>query len=148
MATITTYTRPQPPGATNTSATLAVRDTTPAALGMIASIVVTEDADATGSATVTVSDGAVSWTGPRGVPVDPRTGYPFRRSPWAASPPSDLYALCNTYFIAYLNGYDVTTTAGAWSTTTTTEREEYAVLLSALGALLTEWSWSTDSEEV
>lgn len=147
MATITTYTRPQPPGATSTSATLAVRDTTPPALGMIASIVVTEDPEADGGATVTVSDGAVSWTGPRGVPVDPRSGYPFRRAPWAASPPSDLYALCNTYFLAYLNGYDVMTTTGLWSTATTAEREEYEVLLSAIGALLTEWRWEAASEE-
>lgn len=126
--TTTTFTRPRP--ATSTSATSS-RDTTPSALGMVGSIVVTEDPSADGGATVDVSDEAISWTGVGGRSIDPRTGRPFRVAVWVPAWPSDLLALVTEEPLIVYAG--------------TPASETYDALLATLAALLGSWGWTQES---
>lgn len=128
--TTTTFTRPRPP---TSGSSVTTRDTTPSALGMVGSIVVTEDTSADGGASVDVSDAAFSWTGGGGRPIDPRTGRPFRVAPWVPAYPSNLLALVTEEPLsAYI-------TAPATST--------YAALLAALASKLGAWGWSQESSD-
>lgn len=132
MATRTTYTRSQP---AESEASIASSDTTPSALGALGSIVVTEDPAQDGGASVTTRFDAYTWTGVRGVALDPRTQRPFRVAPWVPSTlPTDLLALVTEEPLsAYI-------TAPSTST--------YATLSAALAAQLGAWGWTSTEEQV
>lgn len=143
---ITTYMRPMigPNGSS-------VRDETPAALGALAVIRITERSGAPGGATVEMLDGVHA-------SVDLRTGRPFRVAPWAWTRPRNMDEFVE-YFRGYLGprpqatpptrGYSPDTREGRWHTLTDAEAARLDVRMEALGVILTGWGWSvsTDPED-
>lgn len=130
MSVRTTFTRARP----DDGVAVSLRDLTPSALGMVGTIVVTEDAAVDGGAVADVVEDAFSWVGVYGARIDPRTQRPHRRAPWVGEYPSDLLTLVTDEPLSvYLTAPDPLT---------------YSNLLSTLASKLGQWGWSSVSETV